>query len=326
MRLESVRELKSSLLEQLAAVEAWSASPSATLSRLSRRHSPLVGIGLALGIAPAPDRPDDYRLAVRISEPLFTQDLQTVSRIAERARGEVDIRRVGMIKVASTNPQGRLRPPTPGCSIGHHAVTAGTLGAFVRQCGDDRSMILSNNHILADEDTGSVGDPILQPGSYDGGVMPSDVIGTLHVAIPLQVSGNRVDAALALMADDDGISGPKTAIRLSHADPIPGMRVTKVGRTTGLTHGIISATELQGVAVTFPRGIRLFDDQIEIDGDASGPFSTGGDSGSVIYNADNEAVGLLFASSESGGSHGNGLTFANDIRHVFSALNLDNSS
>jgi hypothetical protein len=50
-----------------------------------------------------------------------------------------------------------------GISIGHFRVTAGTLGCLV-QDRDGNRFILSNNHVLADENKAEVGDVILQAG------------------------------------------------------------------------------------------------------------------------------------------------------------------
>src|SRR5439155_937308 len=56
----------------------------------------------------------------------------------------------------------RIRPAPGGVSIGHVQITAGTLGVLARRNG--RPVILSNNHVLANQNAGRVGDPIRQPG------------------------------------------------------------------------------------------------------------------------------------------------------------------
>jgi hypothetical protein len=66
-----------------------------------------------------------------------------------------------------------------------------------------------------------------------------------------------------------------------------------------------------------------FDDQIEIEGAGSGPFSQGGDSGSLIVDDDLMALALLFAGGDQGGSNDQGLTYANPIQTVFDALGVD---
>jgi hypothetical protein len=100
--------------------------------------------------------------------------------------------------------------------------------------------------------------------------------------------------------------------------------VAKRGRTTAITRGRVTAFELDGVRVGYTRGTLTFDDQIEIESTGSGPFSAGGDSGSLILTAEPSprAVGLLFAGSETGGPSGTGLTYANPIVAVLRELGV----
>jgi hypothetical protein len=63
-----------------------------------------------------------------------------------------------------------------------------------------------------------------------------------------------------------------------------------------------------------------FDNQIEIESVGNQAFSDGGDSGSLIVNASAEAVALLFAGSDVGGSNGLGLTYANPVHRVLRDL------
>jgi hypothetical protein len=62
--------------------------------------------------------------------------------------------------------------------------------------------------------------------------------------------------------------------------------------------------------------LATFDDQIEIEGDGPDAFCAGGDSGSLILDEDNRAVALLFAGTETGGTNGSGVTYANPIATV----------
>ncbi|WP_299034826.1 hypothetical protein [uncultured Pseudokineococcus sp.] len=217
--------------------------------------------------------------------------------------------------------QQRERPLRPGLSVAQRAVTAGTIGAFVVLAGDERRYVLSNNHVLADSDRAAPGSEVLQPGSADGGTA-ADVVGDLAVALPLQLATpNVADAALARLADDVDVEAlyPVGAIATT-APADDDLVVEKVGRTTGLTRGVVTAVELDGVAVGYPGGAVVFDDQIEVTGSA-GAFSAGGDSGSLVYDpVARAAVGLLFAGSERGGPAGTGLTFCNPVDRVLEAL------
>ncbi|MEJ5915485.1 hypothetical protein [Pseudokineococcus sp. 1T1Z-3] len=220
--------------------------------------------------------------------------------------------------------QQRERPLRPGLSVAQEAVTAGTLGALVRRRADGRTYALSNNHVLGDSDRAAEGSPVLQPGPADGGTA-ADVVGALGPVVPLQVATpNVVDAALAALADDVEVDptypvGAVTGTAVADDELV----VEKVGRTTGLTRGVVTAVELDGVAVSFPAGVLTFDDQVEVAG-LDGAFSAGGDSGSLVYDpATARAVGLLFAGSQRGGPGGTGLTFCNPVDAVLAALEVE---
>ncbi len=225
--------------------------------------------------------------------------------------------------------QKMTRPLRIGASIGHFKITAGTLGAFVRDRGDGSILILSNNHVLANENRAKKGDHILQPGAFDGGQDPAQKVGELLRFVRLKKTGaNRVDCAVASI--DSGIAfDQRTLTGLGKiaglGDPVlaDDAPVGKVGRTTGTTRGRVSAFEMDNVVVQYDLGVLKFDNQVEIEGTDAGPFSQGGDSGSLIVDGDRRAVALLFAGSDQGGPEGRGLTFANPIHAVFDALKVD---
>src|SRR5271165_5579006 len=106
-----------------------------------------------------------------------------------------------VMKAATPNPRTKIRPAQPGCSVGfqdpaNQFVMAGTFGALVSD--KTGSYILSNNHVLADEDRLPPGSPIFQPGLLDGGNSNTDQIAELTRAVTLQVTApNQVDCAIA---------------------------------------------------------------------------------------------------------------------------------
>ena len=53
--------------------------------------------------------------------------------------------------------------------------------------------------------------------------------------------------------------------------------VHKVGRTTGVRHGRVTAIELDGITVEYDIGVISFDNQIEIEGAGTKSFSDSGD-------------------------------------------------
>ena len=338
MKLSSARELKAALrdgvVEGMAEALRAEASLVTAASRMAVR--PAVARTLALGIAPG--KGSDFKIAVRIQR-RGLEDAAQLQTIRSRARGEIEVRYVGRVAPLARArasapevpwPQGRVRPLIIGVSVGHYRITAGTLGGFVvlRKGGQVRA--LSNNHVLADEDRGKKGDAILQPGAYDGGRAPRDRIGTLDQAVKLKPRGaNRVDAALCAVGgsvayDPRTLRGVGTLSGLARA-PVPETaKVEKLGRTTGHTRGRVTAFELDNLVVGYGVGDLRFDDQIEVESDGNGPFSQGGDSGSLVFaSADRGAFGLLFAGSDQGGANGLGLTYVNPFAAVLSQLKAD---
>jgi hypothetical protein len=281
---------------------------------------------VAVGLAPA-DR-GRARVAVRLEDPADRELLPDLGVAAER---EIELRVIGPVRALSSPDPGslqrRVRPLRPGVSVAHPSVTAGTLGGFVRT--PSGIGILSNNHVLAASDAGRLGDPVLQPGPADGGLM-ADRVSSLAAFVRFRDDApNAVDAALAVLdagvdiAPDDRPGGPLTGAVPDSIDIDPDEAVEKVGRTTGHTTGRITAVEVDGVAVQYDRAVHRFDDQIEIEGDV-GAFSAGGDSGSVIWRSrDRAPLGLLFAGSTQGGRTGAGVTFANPLATVLRDLGVE---
>ena len=211
----------------------------------------------------------------------------------------------------------RVRPTPCGVSVGHHnSVTAGTLGCVVQDSQGTR-YILSNNHIIADNNKGTIGAPIVQPGPMDGGTAPNDTIAELAMWAPLFFNNqsNYVDAAIAELGSPSLVQPDIQGIGRINPVVVPatvGQAVQKHGRTTGHTTGFISAVGID-ISVNYNGNRAWFENQIEI---GTAGFSDGGDSGSLIVtDPNNETVGLLFA--------GDGTrTLANPIDDVLAAFNV----
>jgi hypothetical protein len=217
-------------------------------------------------------------------------------------------------------PVGDINALHCGGSVGHVAISAGTLGCLVQRTGTGAptQYILSNNHVLADLVTvaaGTVpplGDPIVAPGPLDGGVDPADRVATLTDWEPISyTSTNYIDAAIAELKPGSPVTPDILKIGRVVNPPVPAklyQSVRKHGRTTHHTVGVVvdvSAT----IKVRFGTRLSSFDRQLGIIG-AGGAFSAGGDSGSLIVDAVTlQPVGLLFAG-------GGGQTFANPIDPV----------
>lgn len=311
---DAARELKARILERLPPAVQASALPGA-------QDVPWPWV--AVGLSPTGD---GARVAVRLQRDGDRALLPDLGRAAEK---EVDVRVIGPVHAQSSPGElrRRVRPLRPGLSLAHESVSAGTLGGFVRTASG--LAILSNNHVLAASGAASPGDAVLQPGRADGGT-PGDRVATLTAFERLVADGvNLVDAALAVV--DEGVDadpgdlpgGPLLGSVPPSLDVDPEEEVEKIGRTTGHTAGRITAVEVDGVAVQYDEAIYRFDDQIEIEG-RSGAFSAGGDSGSVIWRSrDRAPVALLFAGSETGGTGGTGVTFANPLATVLAALGVE---
>lgn len=217
--------------------------------------------------------------------------------------------------------QKRLRPTRGGCSCGFQAsgfVMAGTLGCLVTDGGG--RFILSNNHVLADENALPLGSPIFQPGLLDNGNASTDKIARLSkfVTIKKLPAKNEVDCAIAGVLTQN-LCSPKFLPKISLGSTTPiaaavGMKVHKHGRTTGYTKGQVVDIAAD-VNVGYDFGTARFVDQVIVIGD-SGSFSDAGDSGSLIVDRKTKkATGLLFAGSS---SH----TIANHIENVLGQLGV----
>lgn len=230
---------------------------------------------------------------------------------------KTDVVEIGELKASALTS--KVRPIIFGYSVGPYLPNmslAGTAGCLVY--GSKRYYILSNNHVLALENSLPINTPILQPANLDGGIYPTDRIATLSRFIKIQFETptsspiNYVDAAIAIVTD------PKQVTPLIYSfgkvrgvtSPVLNSSVKKAGRTTEVTTGTITSTNAT-VRVTYSGGkTALFKNQI-----LSTAMSAPGDSGSLLLDSNNYAVGLLFAGS-------NTTTVYNPISTVLYNLNV----
>lgn len=186
----------------------------------------------------------------------------------------------------------------PGISVAHKKCSAGTLGMFVRDERTGKPAILSNWHVLAGPGA-EPGDPILQPGRYDGGRASRDTVAFLE----RMYLGRDGDAAIALLGNsrkfDPLISGLSIVIDRTE-DPKVGDIVIKSGRSTRVTRGRVMA---KGRYFMKYKGHH---ERVGIEGFIIRPMnpenpmneeiSRGGDSGSIwLKDGSTAAVGLHFA-------------------------------
>jgi hypothetical protein len=205
---------------------------------------------------------------------------------------------------------------------------SGTLGALVAR--DGVQFVLSNNHVLARTNKGSVGDDIIQPGLIDQTPAcfqdANDAVADLSTWVPITFNGaaNVVDAAIAQVragkVDTSGAILDIGQVSTAVAPATLGIGVKKSGRTTGLTTGTVAAVNVTiivryGSPCGGGRGKATFVTQIRI---TPSSFSAGGDSGSLIVEdvaVSPRPVGLLFAGSSTD-------TFANPIQSALDAFGV----
>lgn len=285
----------------------------------------------------------DLAITVFVDRKLPLSRLSLAQRIPQVLRVPDDQATDGAVEFVTDVQQARFyalgytageRPAHSGVSIGHPAVTAGTLGGLVRDRQSGTVAILSNNHVLANSNGAAVGDAILQPGIADGGRDPDDRIATLARFVEIGFAAdaeNRVDGALATpltpaesqvvwSTHDIAVETPARQRSLDEADL--GLAVDKTGRTTGHTNGFVQAL-FAAVRVDYGEsGSGVFVDQIIASQPEGAPrFSAGGDSGSLVYDGDRHCIGLLFAGGDA--ADGNpATTIINPIDHVLRELDI----
>jgi len=234
-----------------------------------------------------------------------------------------DVQETGTLKLLKVPRNKKYRPAPAGVSIGHYKISAGTLGAIVKDNKTGEPLILSNNHVLANITDGhdgraKTGDPILQPGSHDKG-SSDDVIGHLERFIPLKPSKgifnsptNIVDCAVAKPTNKDIVENNILGIGKVNGvkEAEINMNILKSGRTTGVTEGTVRAIDSTVNVDIGENKESVFTDQI-----VTSPISQGGDSGSLVLDKDRNAVGLLFAGS-------NNATVCNKISNVMEELKI----
>jgi len=298
----------------------------AAVARVQVQHTPaMMRVPGVFGTATGLDRNGELVIRVFIEA---TTDVRSIPRNLGGIPVEVEV--TESFRARQADPTVKFEPPIPiGVSTGHPEITAGTIGCRVKDA-QGRTFALSNNHVFANSNAGEIGallvlddgDPILQPGPYDGGDWPEDEIGWLYDYVPIvfrRNAKNLMDAAV-VYTDLIDVATPGLPGTDSYGVPnlvtVPaqlGLQVQKYGRTTRWTYGVISDINAT-VTVTYGVLRAKFVNQILI---TPGTFSDGGDSGSLIVTDDgyNHPVGLLFAGNSS-------YTIANPIQTVMDEFNV----
>ncbi|MFK7922450.1 MAG: hypothetical protein AB8H47_10865 [Bacteroidia bacterium] len=202
----------------------------------------------------------------------------------------------------------RKRPVQGGYSVGNVNITAGTLGGWFFDKVGKRIVLLSNDHVLVN----GTERKIVQPGTYDGGKLPGDLIGEL-----VRSAGPELDAAIASVDKDSYVKAGIACIKptaFTIGEPKVSMKITKVGRTTGRTCGIIKKVDYSSSILTGNNH------DIYVDGDGA-DFSQGGDSGSLYLRYDDNSVIVGLHKAGDTGIPDNGI--GTNINPIMANLQLD---
>jgi len=227
----------------------------------------------------------------------------------------------------------RMKVLRAGISIGSEEITAGTLTGRFIDLTDNTVVMVSNRHVFE----GTEGKTkVVQPGVYDGGAVPGDVVGTVkrlaewgrREELPFwkrvicflfgwvleewchrKTMPENLDAGVATWDPIDlnrqlgsGVYMDDQSVMLiskTHpGDSIVGKKVWKAGRTTGVNDGEV-VDDKATVRVWYGDRWRTFTDVVVVRG-----IARGGDSGSPVFlmegdtPSENDSIcGILFAGS-----------------------------
>lgn len=299
------------------------------------------------------ERTNRPSIIVFVEKKIKEEDLPRSEIVPGKINGiPTDVIEIGRVRLL-VERTAKGRPARPGMSVGHYKITAGTFGALVRDIKTGEPLMLSNNHILANATDGkdrraAIGDPILQPGAYDGGTS-QDKIAELLRYVPIQRSvkeadcpvamgtarvasklvhlvrpnyelrfmkyyrgSNIIDAAVARPVSPEVVSADIIDIGPPQGTAVAevSQTVLKSGRSSGVTTGPVTAVDVSLQVELNNSEVGMFSDQVVAE-----MISQGGDSGSLILDERKRAVGLLFAGSEK-------YTVFNRLNNVFNMLNI----
>ncbi len=200
-----------------------------------------------------------------------------------------------------------------------HCIGAGTFGLIVSDV-NGRLFGMTNNHVAGACNHAMPGLPILAPGPVDATQDACDpfTIGRhsrllpINDGIPENINiDENCDVSLFALSDPAKVTSYQGSAYDTPAVtglPVPGTRVKKFGRTTGLTTGLVVAQVASAMPVAYnvsEYGVRKnvwFNNVFIVTGDNNQPFSRPGDSGSLVVSDDGAgnsvAVGLVFAGNE----------------------------
>jgi hypothetical protein len=218
------------------------------------------------------------------------------------------------------------RPVHPGFNVGHRFGGNGTIG-FVgldRQTGD--RVGVSCGHVVGQHGTANAGEAVLAPSRPElrsGQTLLEALCGTIRnvatIGFAFADAATNIDAASFVPRQDSPLDPKIALLGVQPAGVIQDVAidtpVRKVGAFSELTFGVVRATDLV-ISLPFPHpagGERdvWFSGQIGVSS-----FTTDGDSGSLVLDDANNAVGLHIGAFAS-------MSIATPIQRVLDALDCD---
>ncbi|WP_039235236.1 hypothetical protein [Clostridium sp. K25] len=202
---------------------------------------------------------------------------------------KTDVVESGIIKANSFNK--KIRPVQLGYNIGVALNKAqGTLCCIVKDISN--YYILSCNHVLALENTAPINSPITQPSFLNHGNPLTDTIAYLYKYIPLDFSFKGIslsDCAIAKINNPSLVSNHIATLGpiLGITPPSLDLSIRKIGKTSEITYGNITATHVT-IRCAYNTGYTIFKNQL-----AANAITKEGDSGALLADLKNNAIGML---------------------------------
>lgn len=272
---------------------------------------------------------DEFSIRVYVTRKKDIASIAPAERIPKSVQGiPTDVNEVKTVRAHEDTA--RYRPITGGIQITNGTavpggITVGTLGCLATDNSDAKQVFLTNFHVIG----GTAGVSVFQPNN-----VATDLIGVVKRGlISATVDAAIADISAGVTTTTDEING--LLLNLSNhvsgvTAPVGGMRVFKVGRTTGLTNGkVVDANTPVTITYLPPIGAKFFTRAVliqctKVSGcccctcnvvDGSQNFSDHGDSGSAVVSEQRMAIGLVMGGV---GSE----TYACVMSEVESAMNI----
>jgi hypothetical protein len=226
-------------------------------------------------------------------------------------------REPGSNTVSSGSASHEMQKPKPGSRIVNSAGVPGTLGCVARALHDGQPVLLSTWHVLFGNHAAARSPVWLHESGHRFSGIGKSLYGTLG---NVHYAGQNyyMDCAVAsyqpraTAGGSEGLAWPVAG----YGSVESGGVVTKAGAASGLTRGVV--VDVNYSDTVFLHGKKCVAERqfLVRSLDQSGPFAVEGDSGAVVVDSANRAVGLLW------GTRVNGEAVVTPIAPVLFAMNI----